>query len=166
MSSRSTSCANFQGYTDDTAPPDPDGLSSIVEAELFVEVADLLGRRSRIDVHLVDGAPHDRLFPRCAAVVHHGGSGTTAAGLRAGVPSVICPFFGDQPFWGARVAAIGAGPEPIPQKQLTSGRLARALELALADPGLRARTEAIAETLEAEDGVGATIALIEAAARS
>lgn len=145
-------------------------LEAVAEAGVRAVIATGWGGLTADDVpanvHLVDGAPHDRLFPRCAAVVHHGGSGTTAAGLRAGVPSVICPFFGDQPFWGARVAAIGAGPEPIPQKQLTSERLARALELALADPGLRARTEAIAETLEAEDGVGATIELIEAAARS
>ncbi|MEM8600778.1 MAG: glycosyltransferase, partial [Bacteroidota bacterium] len=57
-------------------------------------------------------APHGWLFPRMAAVVHHGGAGTTAAGLRAGCPSVVCPFFGDQPFWGRRVHALGAGPEP------------------------------------------------------
>lgn len=117
-------------------------------------------------VHLVEGAPHDLLFPRCAAVVHHGGSGTTAAGLRAGVPSVICPFFGDQPFWGAQVSRIGAGPEPIAQRRLTSERLATALDLAVADPGMRARAQAIGRTLRAEDGVAVAVGLIEAAAES
>ncbi len=65
------------------------------------------------DVFKVDALPHDWLFPRMAAVVHHGGSGTTAAGLRAGIPTVIIPVFGDQPFWGQRVFELGAGPAPI-----------------------------------------------------
>ena len=60
-------------------------------------------------VFVVDAAPHNWLFPRMAAVVHHGGAGTTAEGLRAGVPAVIVPFVLDQPFWGARVKAIGSG---------------------------------------------------------
>jgi len=65
-------------------------------------------------VFAADAVPHDWLFPRVAAVVRHGGAGTTAAGLRAGVPSIITPFFGDQPLWGARVAELGVGPAPIP----------------------------------------------------
>ncbi len=64
------------------------------------------------DALAVQDVPHSWLFPRMAAVVHHGGAGTTAAGLRAGVPTVVCPFFGDQPYWGERVAALGAGPKP------------------------------------------------------
>src|SRR5690606_18098906 len=71
-------------------------------------------------VFAVAEAPHDWLFPRMAAVVHHGGAGTTAAGLRAGRPTVVCPFFGDQPFWGRRVHALGAGPESIPQRRLSA----------------------------------------------
>ncbi|MBZ0297475.1 MAG: glycosyltransferase, partial [Anaerolineae bacterium] len=65
----------------------------------------------------LDQAPHDWLFPRMSAVVHHGGAGTTAAGLRAGRPTIICTFIADQPFWGQRVHALGAGSKPIPQKQ-------------------------------------------------
>jgi UDP:flavonoid glycosyltransferase YjiC (YdhE family) len=72
------------------------------------------------DVLVVDEAPHDWLFPRVAAVVHHGGAGTTAAALRAGVPAVVVPFGVDQPFWGARVAALGTGPRPIPVRALTA----------------------------------------------
>lgn len=73
------------------------------------------------DVLMIEGAPHDALFPRCAAVVHHGGAGSTAAGLRAGRPSLVVPFLGDQPFWGAQVHAIGAGPEPSPRPVSRTG---------------------------------------------
>jgi hypothetical protein len=72
---------------------------------------------------LIKSVPHAWLFPRVAAVVHHGGAGTTAAGLRAGVPTIIIPFFGDQGFWGQRVADLGVGTAPIPRKQLTAERL-------------------------------------------
>lgn len=65
----------------------------------------------------IDKAPHDWLFPHMAAVVHHGGAGTTAAGLRAGCSAVVCPFFGDQPFWGQHVYKLGAGSKPIHQKK-------------------------------------------------
>ena len=61
-------------------------------------------------IHMIESAPHDWLFPRCSAVVHHGGAGTTHQGLRCGRPTLVCPVFGDQPFWGKRIAAIGAGP--------------------------------------------------------
>src|SRR5262249_5130227 len=70
-------------------------------------------------VHLIDDCPHDWLFPRCRAVCHHGGAGTTAAGLRAGLPTGGVPFFGGQFFWGHGVLGAGAGPEPIPIGTLT-----------------------------------------------
>ena len=79
---------------------------------------------------VVESIPHDWLFQHVAAVVHHGGAGTTAAGLRAGVPSIVIPFFADQPFWGQRVADRGVGPRPIPRQQLTAARLAYALDQA------------------------------------
>ena len=72
---------------------------------------------------VVDSIPHDWLFQKVAAVVHHGGAGTTSAGLRAGKPSVICPFFGDQPYWGKIVSDLGVGPKPIRQRKLTVERL-------------------------------------------
>ncbi|MEO0979883.1 MAG: glycosyltransferase [Pseudomonadota bacterium] len=80
------------------------------------------------NLFLIDKAPHSWLFPRCAGVVHHGGAGTTHEALRWGRPSLVCPVFGDQPFWGKRVHAIGAGPAPIAQKKLTPDTLARALQ--------------------------------------
>ncbi len=113
------------------------------------------------NVFMLDAAPHDWLFPQCAAVVHHGGSGTTAAGLRAGKPSVIVPFFGDQPFWGRRVEALGVGPAPIPQKKLTTDALAHAIQVATTDAGMARRAEALSAKICAEDGVGRAIEVIE-----
>ena len=84
-------------------------------------------------VYLLESAPHSWLFPRMAVVVHHGGAGTTAAGLRAGVPSVIIPHGNDQFAWGRRVQELGVGPEPVPWKKLTAGKLAAAIQQALAD---------------------------------
>lgn len=111
-------------------------------------------------VLVIEGAPHDWLFERVAAVVHHGGAGTTGAGLRAGRPTLICPFFGDQPFWGARVAAIGAGPEPIPQKKLSVDGLAAALNRLTQNENLRQRAAGLGVEIRAEDGVGTAVALI------
>ena len=82
---------------------------------------------------MVDSVPFSWLFPRVAAVVHHGGTDTTSAGLRAGVPSVVVPFFGDQPFWAHRVADLGVGPAPIPRKKLTAERLAQAIQVAVTE---------------------------------
>ena len=109
----------------------------------------------------LESAPHDWLFPRVAAVVHHGGAGTTAAGLRAGKPTIICPFFGDQPFWGRRIAALGVGPQPIPQKKLTIDRLAAAMKLAVEDEQMQAQAMSLGEKLRAEDGIGNAVALID-----
>jgi sterol 3beta-glucosyltransferase len=104
-------------------------------------------------VYLIDSVPHDWLFPQMAAVVHHGGAGTTAAGLRAGVPTIIIPFFGDQGFWGQRVADLGVGTAPIPRKQLTVDRLAQAIQIAVSDPLMRQRAAALGAKIQAEDGV-------------
>lgn len=112
------------------------------------------------NVHVVESVPHSWLFPQVAAVVHHGGSGTTHEGLRWGRPSVICPLFIDQPFFGRRIAALGAGPEPIWQLLLTEDNLARALEIATSDP-VRARAAEIGEAMKGEDGAARIGELIE-----
>ncbi len=111
-------------------------------------------------VFQIDAVPHDWLFPRVAAVVHHGGSGTTAAGLRAGVPSVVVPFFGDQPFWGRRVQALGVGPRPVQRKTLTVSKLAEAIKLAVGDQDMQQEAAALGERIRAEDGVGSAVAFI------
>jgi UDP:flavonoid glycosyltransferase YjiC (YdhE family) len=118
------------------------------------------------DLLVLDQAPHDWLFPRCAAVVHHGGAGTTGAGLRAGVPSVLVPFGMDQPFWASRVVALGVGPAPVPRRRLTAEALAAALR-ATTDREMRARAADIGTAIRAEDGVGRAVAHLGAiAARS
>lgn len=111
-------------------------------------------------VHVIASAPHDRLFPLVSAVVHHGGAGTTAAGLRAGKPTVVCPAFGDQPFWGRRLAALGVGPSPIHRRHLTPRALARAIRHAVEDGGIRERAAALGARIRAEDGVRQAIGLI------
>ncbi|MBN1966784.1 MAG: glycosyltransferase family 1 protein [Anaerolineae bacterium] len=112
-------------------------------------------------VHRLESAPHDWLFPRMAAVVHHCGAGTTAAGLRAGVPTVGVPFFGDQSFWADRIVAAGVGPESIPRAGLTAGRLAYAIRVATTHEPLRERAAALGQAIRAEDGVGRVVAFIE-----
>lgn len=112
-------------------------------------------------VFKLESAPHDLLFPRMAAVVHHGGAGTTAAGLRAGKPSVICPFFGDQPFWGKRVHDLGVGPAPLPQKKLTADALAAAIGRAATDNGIRQKAQVLGQKLQAEDGAGVAVQVIQ-----
>lgn len=109
----------------------------------------------------IESAPHDWLLPQVAAVVHHGGCGTTAAGLRAGRPSVICPFFGDQPFWGSIVHDMGVGPPPIMQKKLTAENCAAAIRATLDDTTMRQKAESLGEQIRSEEGVVNAVAFIE-----
>jgi len=97
-------------------------------------------------------APHDWLFPRVAAVVHHAGAGTTAAGLRAGVPAVPVPVLADQPFWADRLHRLGAASRPIPLSRLTADRLAAGLREVTTNPHRAARARALAARLSGEDG--------------
>ncbi len=114
-------------------------------------------------VFVVGYVPHDWLLPRVAAVVHHGGSGTTAAALRAGVPSVAVPFFADQPFWAERVYALGAGVKPIPRQKLNSKNLGEAIRRAVTDADIRACAAGLGDLIRAENGVARAVEVIEAA---
>ncbi|KPJ88215.1 MAG: hypothetical protein AMS18_13605 [Gemmatimonas sp. SG8_17] len=109
----------------------------------------------------VESVPHDWLFPQTAAVVHHAGAGTTAAGLRAGVPTVSVPFFGDQHFWARRVHALGAGPRPIPLRRLSADRLAEAIRVSVSSSRIRASSGDLGRRLRTEDGVGGAVEAIE-----
>jgi sterol 3beta-glucosyltransferase len=113
------------------------------------------------DMAIVDDVPHAWLFPRMAAVVHHGGAGTTAAGLRAGAPTVICPFFGDQAYWGRRVAALGAGPRPLPIRRLTVEGLAAAISRAVGDARIQRRAAELGRRISAENGVANACAVLD-----
>ncbi|KAJ9614168.1 hypothetical protein H2200_002304 [Cladophialophora chaetospira] len=105
-------------------------------------------------VFLVDNVPHDWLFPQVDAVVHHGGAGTTAAGLRFGKPTMVVPFFGDQPFWSKMIAKAGAGAkESLPLKKLDSDKFAEGIRQCL-EPEARAKAQEIAKSIE-EEGDGA-----------
>lgn len=112
-------------------------------------------------VYMIDSLPHSWVFPKVAAVVHHGGVGTTAAGLRAGVPSVIVPFFGDQPFWGDRIAKLGVGPKPIPRKRLTPENLSNAINAAISDNPMRQQAAKLGMKIRAEDGIGNAVNVID-----
>jgi len=118
------------------------------------------GRASSDDVLFLESAPHDWLLPRCKSVIHHGGAGTTAAGLRAGISNIVIPFAGDQAFWGKRVHAIGAGPRPIPIRALTATRLASALAEA-EESALRNRAQLAGRAIRNEDGVRDAIRVVE-----
>ncbi|MCJ1313310.1 hypothetical protein MMC25_006987 [Agyrium rufum] len=102
-------------------------------------------------VFMLGNCPHDWLFQHVSCVVHHGGAGTTAAGIALGKPTVIVPFFGDQPFWGAMVARAGAGPDPIPYKNLTAQGLADAILEALKPERLE-RAKELGERIREEKG--------------
>ncbi|EMC99433.1 glycosyltransferase family 1 protein [Baudoinia panamericana UAMH 10762] len=113
--------------------------------------ADELSRTAPDGVFMLGNVPHDWLFKHVSCVVHHGGAGTTAAGITAGRPTVIVPFFGDQPFWGGVIARAGAGPQPIPHKRLTSDKLADAITFCLRPESL-ARAQELASKIAAERG--------------
>lgn len=102
-------------------------------------------------VFMLGNCPHDWLFKRVSCVVHHGGAGTTAAGIAAGCPTVVVPFFGDQPFWGAMTARAGAGPMPIAYKELTADKLAGAITEAL-KPQSKERAIELSDKIKAETG--------------
>jgi UDP:flavonoid glycosyltransferase YjiC (YdhE family) len=102
-------------------------------------------------VFMLGNCPHDWLFRQVSAVVHHGGAGTTAAGIMAGCPTVVVPFFGDQIFWGSMVAKAGAGPAPIPYKKLTAENLSEAIQFAL-QPQTQAKARELGEKIKQEKG--------------
>ncbi|GAB3706998.1 nucleotide disphospho-sugar-binding domain-containing protein [Nocardiopsis oceani] len=114
----------------------------------------------------IDEAPHERIFPRCAAVVHHGGAGTTATALASGRPQVVCPFWGDQPFWAQRSYAAGAATPPLRGQDLTEGALAAAIGDAASDQVMASTAERIRARVRQEEGVAGAVRFLEDAAAS
>ncbi|MGW0189906.1 glycosyltransferase [Streptomyces sp. NPDC003362] len=144
--------------------PDPAGLSREIVAAL--RRAGLRGVIQRgwgglaadgDDMLTVGEVPHAALFPRMAAVVHHAGAGTTAAGVRAGVPAVPVPVQFDAGFWAARLVALGVAPRALPLRRVTADALAAALVEATRDAGYRERAWALGSRVRAEDGTAAVV---------
>jgi UDP:flavonoid glycosyltransferase YjiC (YdhE family) len=113
------------------------------------------------DVFQIESAPFAWLFPRMKAMVHHGGVGTTADALRAGVPPIIVPFTADQPYWGRRVQQLGVGPAPIDHRKLTVGRLASAIRAAVSDQAMRRRAAELGARIRSEEGVAQAVEIVE-----
>ncbi|HBE80598.1 MAG TPA: hypothetical protein DDW65_22860 [Firmicutes bacterium] len=130
-------------------------------AVLSIGWGNLAGRLLPEDIYLTGFAPHEWLFSRVAAVIHHGGAGTTAAGLRAGLPAVVVPFGGDQPYWGNRVYQLGVGPEPISRKKLNARNLAAAISQAVGNPAIIREARELGRKLQLEDGVGNAVKIME-----
>ncbi len=105
----------------------------------------------------IGNVPHDWLFPRIAAAVHHGGAGIKGASVRAGLPSVVVPFCSDQPFWARRLEAVGAAPPPIPRSGLSVERLRSAIRRVVEDTEMRQCAAALGEQIRREDGVQAAV---------
>lgn len=113
------------------------------------------------DIFVADFVPHDWLFQHVAAVVHHGGAGTTAAGIQAGRPTLIVPFGGDQPFWGTRAEDLGIGPKPIPRDKLTVSRLSKAFTDLKETKKYAVAARELGERLQNEDGAHIAANIIE-----
>jgi UDP:flavonoid glycosyltransferase YjiC (YdhE family) len=111
-------------------------------------------------VFKIDYAAYEWLFPRMAMVIHHGGSGTTALGLRAGVPSLTIPFLFDQYDWGRRIFDLGVGPKPIPFKKLTAERLAQAIITATSDKTMRQKSAVLGDKIREEAGLIQAVELV------
>ncbi|WP_328936014.1 MULTISPECIES: glycosyltransferase [unclassified Streptomyces] len=149
--------------------PDPERLSAeIVRALRLAGLRGVIQRgwggleANGDDVLTVGEVPHAALFPRMAAVVHHCGAGTTAAGLRAGVPAVPVPIQFDEGFWAARLVALGVAPRAVPLRGLTAESLSAALVRAVREPAHAERAAALGARVRAEDGVAPVLAALDA----
>jgi sterol 3beta-glucosyltransferase len=112
------------------------------------------------NVFLVDSVPHTWLFPKMKIVIHHGGAGTTATGLRAGKPTIIIPHNADQPAWGKKVFELGVGSKPIKKSKLTADKLATAILYSLT-PNIINNAEQLGKKLRHENGVQKATQIIE-----
>lgn len=178
---------NWQPPVDLTAflntgtPPVYIGFGSMVDKEperitkIAIEALRLSGQRGILStgwnglgceklpdtVIKVDSIPHSWLFKRMAAIVHHGGAGTTAAALRSGIPQIVTPFFCDQPFWGKRIFELGVGPKAVPYSRLTPEKLAVLINSAVNDNEIRTRAKLLGKKIDSESGVQKAVNIIQ-----
>jgi UDP:flavonoid glycosyltransferase YjiC (YdhE family) len=121
-----------------------------------------LGNQSLPDnVFKIDYAPYDWLFPQMAMVIHHGGSGTTAFGLRSGIPSCVVSFVFDQHYWGERIAELGVGPKPIRHKDLTVNRLTEVIYIGIGNSQIRQKAAELSEKIKVENGIQNALVILE-----
>ncbi|OWP04459.1 hypothetical protein B2J93_3407 [Marssonina coronariae] len=159
-------------FLDAGEPPVYIGFGSIVVDEpdkftkMIFEAVDRAGVRALVskgwgglgddntpdNVYMLENTPHDWLFPKITAAIHHGGAGTTAIGLKCGKPAMIVPFFGDQMFWGAMMSKSKAGPKPVPHKELTVDKLADGIKYLLTDEAREAAQKLAADIEKEGDG--------------
>jgi len=105
------------------------------------------------NIYFCQRLPHQQVFPHCAAVIHHGGAGTTQSATRAGAPSIIVAHIAEQEFWGMTLHQLGAAPAPLRRRSLTAKRLASRIKQVLSTPRMKMNTEKLAAQMQAEDGV-------------
>ena len=173
----------LSGFLADGAPPVYLGFGSMVGSDprrtgrVVSEAIGLAGVRAVVasgrggvgstrfgpNVFCLDQAPHDWLFPRMTAVVHHGGAGTTAAAVAAGRPQVVCPFMFDQAFFGRRAHQLGVAPAPLPLRRLTAHDLAASIRTVVRQPEFAARAEELGERVRSEDGTTSAVEILESA---
>jgi UDP:flavonoid glycosyltransferase YjiC (YdhE family) len=155
------------------------GSSSIADpermAKVFSDTLRRLGQRGVLlggwgglkganlpdNVFQTEEAPYDWLLPKTRGFIHHGSTGATHAALRAGIPSITVPSYGDQLLWGHLLSRSGVSPEPIPRRRLSSERLASAISTLLIDKRLRARAEELGEKMRGEDGVAEAVEVLQ-----
>lgn len=156
-------------------PMDEEGLAATTQ--LFIEAAKRAGQRIIVEapgqqpalaqadeqVYFVQQSPHARIFPRCAAVIHHGGAGTTQTTLRAGKPAIIVPHMADQFFWAAQLQRLGCARSPAPRQKLSALRLAEAITQTVGDQDMTARCAQLRAQLDQEDGLTRAVQVIEQA---
>lgn len=157
--------------------PDPDYIDEV--ARIWVGAVQRVGCRAIFQlpaencsgpalpdgVFVIRRAPHARVFPQCALVVHHGGAGTTQASLLAGRPSVIVAHFADQSFWGSELQRVGVAGPTLARRSVTASRLGRSIAQVLSSPGMARRATAIGAAMARENGAGAAASLIESKLR-
>jgi len=116
---------------------------------------------ARENVFITGPMPHDWIFPRTKAVLHHGGAGTTGAVMRSGVPGVVLPVSADQFFWGKRAQALQVSPKPIPFRERSRENISDALKQVINDPSFNHQAQNLGRKLRKENGVEQAIKEME-----
>lgn len=162
-------CVGFGSMTDSTETLSNIVLEAIAQSKQRAIILSGWGGLGKTElahplkqqIFVIDSVPHSWLFSKVKAVVHHGGAGTTAAVCRAGLPSIVVPYFADQNGWGNRLHQLGVSPKPIPRKQLTAESLANAIAIVISDRAMQQKSMQLGASIRNENGVDRAVAVIE-----